>query len=99
MSETRSFLRNAMLIAVLILSLTLRLQATQSGGSNTAFATWCSGQPSAGTYTISNNCGVTVASLPAGSDKCTIGGRPHNSAVCMKDDELEISGVVDQNGT
>ena len=88
MLEKRPFLCAAMLAMAVMLSLVARLQATQSSDTNSISANWCQDQPSAGTYTISNNCGVTLASLPAGSDKCNIGGGPFDFVKLLQNGQL-----------
>ena len=60
---------------------------------------WCDTKSSSGTYKLKIDCGVEKYSDTSVIEKCSIGSREHNSAICLKDEELEITGEADVNGT
>jgi hypothetical protein len=60
---------------------------------------WCDTKSSSGTYKLKIDCGVEKYSDTSIIEKCSIGSREHNSAICLKDEELEITGEADVNGT
>jgi hypothetical protein len=93
-------LRGLFLIVVVLNSTLAEIKATDNERvprrilSSADGSDWCDSKDSSGTHNLRSDCPV-----PISISRCIIGGRAHDTAVCVDKGTLEINGIPSYNGT